>query len=186
MNLVESDYGRLGDSGTAIPVLNLTTIIKFSKLTIHAIPRAMFTALFDLRAPLSLSTQTPAFDYEDSICEIDWDSTCYHRQAISVFRSSNLTPDVMAFSGDRHFLACGARNGDINLFALHLSRHIHSFRVHEGVSALSWNDCTGDERTVFIGMKDGSVEGYTFIKWEEQIPVQNQGQRITKREFEDV
>ncbi|KAJ7442896.1 hypothetical protein B0H11DRAFT_2093307 [Mycena galericulata] len=79
-----------------------------------------------------------------------------------VFHSSILSPDVMTFSRDRHFLACGARNGDINVFALHIGRHIHSFRVHEGVSALSWDECPSDERTVFIGMKDGSVDGFTF------------------------
>ncbi|KAJ7886528.1 hypothetical protein B0H14DRAFT_2697155, partial [Mycena olivaceomarginata] len=65
-------------------------------------------------------------------------------------------------SGDRDFLACGARDGSINLFALRIRRHIHSFRVHAAVSALSWDACAGDERTVFIGMKDCSVEGFTF------------------------
>jgi WD40 repeat protein len=86
--------------------------------------------------------------------QTEWTSCAFH--------PPNLAPDVMALSGDRDFLACGARDGSINLFALRIRRHIHSFRVHAAVSALSWDACAGDERTVFIGMKDCSVEGFTF------------------------
>ncbi|KAJ7913047.1 hypothetical protein B0H13DRAFT_1874211 [Mycena leptocephala] len=78
------------------------------------------------------------------------------------FSFAGLAPDVMALSLDRTFLACASRNGDINLFALQYGRHIHSFRVHAAVSALSWDNFTGDGATIFIGMKDGSLEGVTF------------------------
>ncbi|KAJ7495809.1 hypothetical protein B0H11DRAFT_2002356 [Mycena galericulata] len=68
----------------------------------------------------------------------------------------------MTFSRDRHFLACGARNGDINVFALHIGRHIHSFASMKEFPPCPGMNVPVMSVTVFIGMKDGSVDGFTF------------------------
>ncbi|KAJ7845984.1 hypothetical protein B0H14DRAFT_966386 [Mycena olivaceomarginata] len=69
----------------------------------------------------------------------------------------------MGIDGD--LMACGGRDGHINIFSLTLGTHILGLEFHSPISALHWDNPTASmnqANKLFVGMKDGTVERLIF------------------------
>ncbi|KAJ7811743.1 hypothetical protein B0H14DRAFT_1467455 [Mycena olivaceomarginata] len=69
----------------------------------------------------------------------------------------------MGIDGD--LMACGGRDGHINIFSLTRGTHILSLEFHSPISALHWDNptaSTNQANKLFVGMKDGTVERLVF------------------------
>ncbi|KAJ7831502.1 hypothetical protein B0H14DRAFT_2804518 [Mycena olivaceomarginata] len=62
-------------------------------------------------------------------------------------------------------MACGGRDGHINIFSLTRGTHILGLEFHSPISALHWDNPAASMKQsnkLFVGMKDGTVERLVF------------------------
>jgi hypothetical protein len=83
-----------------------------------------------------------------------------------LFRPPHVYPDVIKVGIDGDLMACGGRDGHLNLFSLTRETHILSLEFHSPISALHWDSPAASmnqtNNILFIGMRDGTVERLRF------------------------
>jgi hypothetical protein len=82
-----------------------------------------------------------------------------------LFRPPHVHPDVIKVGIDGDLMACGGRDGHLNVFSLTRETHILSLEFHSPISALHWDTPTASinkTNILFIGMRDGTVERLGF------------------------
>ncbi|KAJ7887970.1 hypothetical protein B0H13DRAFT_1888597 [Mycena leptocephala] len=82
-----------------------------------------------------------------------------------LFRPPHVYPAVIEVGIDGDLMACGGRDGHINIFSLTRGTHILGLEFHSPISALHWDNPTASmnkANKLFVGMKDGTVERLVF------------------------
>jgi hypothetical protein len=82
-----------------------------------------------------------------------------------LFRPPHVYPAVIEVGIDGDLMACGGRDGHINIFSLTRGTHILGLEFHSPISALHWDNPAASMKQsnkLFDGMKDGTVERLVF------------------------
>ncbi|KAJ7852500.1 hypothetical protein B0H14DRAFT_2580909 [Mycena olivaceomarginata] len=101
-----------------------------------------------------------------------------------LFRPPHMHPDVTKVGIDGDLMACGGRDGHLNLFFLTRGTHILSVEFHSPISALHWDTASSANRInlLFVGMRDGTVEklGFSITSSERAVMITTASQIIFK------